>query len=115
MKITRNSNIPTFGIHRKPIHIECYINSNGYNPNSQQHAVFNSLVYTLLNTPLEQTEYIIEYEHILNTAYGFDKKLVGKKVTNFRRLKQIKETTTLSTLDKDVTYKTFIPKRENSY
>ena len=37
----------------------------------------------------------------LNTAVtnGFDKKLVDKKITNFRSLKQIKETTTLSTLD----------------
>ena len=35
---------------------------------SQQHAVFNSLVYRLLNTPLEQTEHTREYEHILNTA-----------------------------------------------
>ena len=36
----------------------------------------------------------------------FHKKLVGKKITNFRKLKHIKETT-LSTLDKDVTYKKF--------
>ena len=35
------------------------------------------------------------------------KKLVDKKISNFRRLKQIKETTTLSALDKDVTYKKF--------
>ena len=33
---------------------------------------------------------------------GFDKRLVDKKITAF-----IKETTTLSTLDKDVTYKKF--------
>ena len=38
---------------------------------------------------------------------GLIKKLVDKKITNFRRLKQIKETTTLSTSDKDVTYKKF--------
>ena len=46
---------------------------------------------------------------ILNTAVtnGFDKKLVDKKITYFRRLKQIKETATLSILDKDVTYKKF--------
>ena len=31
LKITRNSNRLTFGIHRKPTHTECYINSNGYN------------------------------------------------------------------------------------
>ena len=35
------------------------------------------------------------------------KKLVDKKITNFRRLKHIKETTILSTLDKDVTYNKF--------
>ena len=35
------------------------------------------------------------------------KKLVDKKITNFRGLKHIKETTTLSTLGKDVTYKKF--------
>ena len=36
-----------------------------------------------------------EYEHILNIAVtnGFDKKLVDKKITNFRRLKQTEETT----------------------
>ena len=32
-------------------------------------------------------------------------KKIDKKIANFRRLKQIKETTTLSILDKDVTYK----------
>ena len=71
------------------LHTECYINSNGYNPKSQ-HAVFNSLVYRLLNTPLEQTEYTREYEHILNKAVtnGFDKKIVDKKITNFRKLKK---------------------------
>ena len=69
-----------------------------------------SLAYRLLNTPLEQTEYTRQYERILNTAVtnGLDKKLVDKKIINFRSLKQIKETTTLSTLDKDVTYKKFI-------
>ena len=91
LKITRNSNRLTFGMYRKPTHTECYINSNGYNPKSQQHAVFNSLVYRLLNILLEQTEYTRHYEHILNTAVtnGFDKKLVDKKIKNFRRLKQI--------------------------
>ena len=55
-------------------------------------AVFNSLVYRFLNTPLKQTEYTREYEHILNTVVtnGFDKKLVDKMITNFRRLKQLK-------------------------
>ena len=67
LKLTRNSNRLTFGIHRKPTHTGCYINSNGCNPKSQ-HVVFNSLVYRLLNTPLEQAEYTREYEHILNTA-----------------------------------------------
>ena len=58
---------------------------------------------------MEQTEYTKEYEHILNRAVTnwFDKILIDKKITNFRRLKQIKETTTLSGLDKDVTYKKF--------
>ena len=76
LKIKRNSNRLTFGIYRKPTHIESYIDSNGYNPKSQQHAVFNSL-YRLLITQLEQTEYTREYEHILNTAVtiGFDKKI----------------------------------------
>ena len=47
---------------------------------------FNSLVYRLLNTTLERTEYTIEYEHILNTTVtnGFDKKLANKMITNFR-------------------------------
>ena len=47
--------------------------------------------------------------HILNSAVtnGFVKKLVDKKITNFGKFKQINETTTLSTLDKDVTYKKF--------
>ena len=55
LKITRNSDRLTFVIYKKPTHTECYINSNGYNPKSQQNAVFNSLVYRLLNTPLEQS------------------------------------------------------------
>ena len=48
---------------------------------------FNILVYRL-NTLLEQTEYTREYERILNTAvtHGFYRKLVDKKITNFRRL-----------------------------
>ena len=78
-----------------------------YNPKTCQHAVFNN---RLLNTPLEQTEYDREYKHILNTAIvnGFDKQFVVTKITKFRRLKQIKETTTLSTLNKDVTYKSIL-------
>ena len=57
------------------------------------------VVYDLLHVFL--------FIHILNTTVtnGFDKKL-DKKITNFRRLKHIKEIT-LSTLDKDVTYKKF--------
>ena len=39
LKITRNSNRLNFGIYRKPTHTECHINSNGYNPKSQQCAV----------------------------------------------------------------------------
>ena len=64
----------TFGIYIyiyiyiKPIHSESYIKSIGYNPKSHQHAVFNSLVNRLFNTPLEQTEYTKEYEHILKTS-----------------------------------------------
>ena len=62
------------------------MNAKGYNPKSQQHAVFNSLVYRIQNTPLEQIEYTREYELILNTAVtnGFDKKLVDKQITNFK-------------------------------
>jgi hypothetical protein len=69
LKITRNSNKLNAGIrvYRKQTHTECYINSNGYNPKSQQHAVSNSLVYRL-NTLLEQPEYTREYEYILNIA-----------------------------------------------
>ena len=49
----------------------------------------------------------IKNEHILNTAVtnGFDKKLVDKKITTFRRIKHKKENATLFTLDKDVAYK----------
>ena len=61
LKIIRNSNQLIFGIYRKSTHTECYINSNGYNLKSHQHAVFNSLVYRL-NTPLKQTEYTKEYK-----------------------------------------------------
>ena len=48
-----------------------------------------------------------EYKHILNTkeVNGFDKQLIDTKIKTFRRLKHIKETTTLSTLDKNDTYK----------
>ena len=109
LRIIRNYNRLTFGIYRKPIHTECYIKSNGYNPKSHQHSVFTSLVYRLFNPPLEQTEYTKEYEDILNSAIVncFDKHIVGKKIITFRRLKPIIETTTLSTLDKGVTYKKF--------
>ena len=81
--------------YRKRTHTECYIKSNVYNRKSHQHAVLNSLVYRLLKTPLEQTEYTKEYEYILNTSVTncFDKKLVDKKITTFRRLKHSKETT----------------------
>ena len=56
-------------------YINKMLKSDGYNPKSQQHAVFNSLIYRLFNTPLKQTEYTREYEHILNTVVtnGFDK------------------------------------------
>ena len=81
------------------------VTPNRHNPKSHQRAVFNSLVYRLFNTLLEQTEYTKEYEYILNITVtnGFDEKLVDKKITTFRKLKHIKETTTLSTLVKDVT------------
>ena len=71
------------------------------------HAVFNTLVNRLLSTPLEQTERTKEYEHIINMAEvsGFDKQLIDKKVRTFRRLKHTKETTTLSTFNKNATYK----------
>ena len=39
LKIKRNSDRLTFGIYMKPTHTENYINANGYNPKSQQHAV----------------------------------------------------------------------------
>ena len=75
LKITINSNGLTFEIYGKPTHTESYINSNGYNPKLQQHAVFNSILYRLVNTPLVPTEYTRGYEHILNTVVtnGFDK------------------------------------------
>ena len=38
---------------------------------------------------------------------GFDKQLVDKKITTLRKFKHIKETTTLSALDKNVIYKNF--------
>jgi hypothetical protein len=49
--------------------------SNGYNPKTHQHVDFTSLVYRLLNTLLEQTQCMKEYEHELNRAIvdGFDK------------------------------------------
>ena len=42
------------------IYTECYINSNGYNPKSQQHAVFSSLVYRLLR--LKKVEQVLARE-----------------------------------------------------
>ena len=95
LRIIINSNKLTCGLYRTPTHTECYTKSNEYNSKSQQHAVFNSLVYRLLNTPLEQTEYTRAYGHISNTTVvnGFDKQLVDKKITTFTRLKHIKETT----------------------
>ena len=53
--------------------------------------------------PLEQNKNTREHD----SNKWFDKKLVDKKITTFRRLENIKETTTLSTLDKDVTCKNF--------
>ena len=62
LRIMRNSNKLTFGMYRKPTHIECYIKSNGYKPKSRQHAVFSSVVNRLLSAPLKQTECTKEYE-----------------------------------------------------
>jgi hypothetical protein len=65
------------------------------------YSVCSNGVLRSLCTKLSKTAYWC----IINTALtnGFNKKLVDK-ITTFRRLKHIKETTTLSTLDKDVTY-----------
>ena len=90
------------------MHTECYIKSSGYNPTSHRYVIFNSLINRHLSTPLEQTEYTKKYKHILEAEVnGFDKQLIEKKMRTFRRLKHIKETTTLSILDKNVTYKMF--------
>ena len=64
---------------------------------------------------MKQTEYTKEYEDLLNTAIVnvFDKQLINKKITTFRRLKHIKETTTLSTLDKDD--KNYVKKKERKW
>ena len=53
--------------------------------------------------PLEQNKNTREHD----SNKWFDKKLVDKKITTFRRLKYIKETAMLSALGKDVTYKKF--------
>ena len=68
----KNSNKLTFGTYTKPTH------------------KINSLVNRLLSTPLQQTEYTKEYI-VLNIAIvnGFNKKLVDKEITRFRRFKYI--------------------------
>ena len=108
LKIIRNNDKIEFGIHRKSTHGENYIKSNSHNPKQHQHAVFNSLIHRLENTPLTTAEYQAECQYILQLAEtnGFQRDLIHKKIQRAKQQKVIKETTTLSTTQ-DFKYKKF--------
>ena len=57
LKIIRNNDKIEFGKHRKSTHGGNCIKSNSHNPKLHQHAVFNSLIHRLQNTPLTTVEY----------------------------------------------------------
>ena len=73
---------------------------------SHQYAVFNSLVYRLVNLPLDKIEYQKEYLHILDKVKinGFKEETVKKKIGKFKRMKSIHETSTLSSESPKKTY-----------
>ena len=57
---------------------------------------------------MEEAQCSEEYKHILLKIVGingFDKQLIHINTRIFRRLKHVKESTTLSSIDNNVTYK----------
>ena len=81
-----------FGILRKDTHADNYIKANSYNTVTHKYATISSLVYRLVNVPLNSVEYKREYNCITKTAgkNGFGKTLVDKKIKAQNRFKKLR-------------------------
>uniref|UniRef100_A0A1B6G949 GIY-YIG domain-containing protein n=1 Tax=Cuerna arida TaxID=1464854 RepID=A0A1B6G949_9HEMI len=86
-----------FDIFRKPTHTDRYIMNDSHHPPAQKRAVFNSLIFRLLNTPLSEERSKKELNYIRNVAIfnGFDKSLVDNMYKKAKRKQEKNSKTTL--------------------
>ncbi|XP_055622042.1 uncharacterized protein LOC129765657 [Toxorhynchites rutilus septentrionalis] len=86
-----------FGIYRKPTSTDRYITSNSNHFGAQKQAAFHSMVYRLLNIPMERDDYIAEKNRIYHAAElnGYKRCFVEKILWKHEKKKWRKNNTTL--------------------
>ncbi|XP_055615112.1 uncharacterized protein LOC129761417 [Toxorhynchites rutilus septentrionalis] len=86
-----------FGIYRKPTSTNRYITSDSNHFGAQTQAAFHSMVYRLLNIPMERDDYIAEKNRIYHAAElnGYKRCFVEKILRKHEKKKWRKHNTTL--------------------
>ncbi|XP_055633647.1 uncharacterized protein LOC129773989 [Toxorhynchites rutilus septentrionalis] len=86
-----------FGIYRKPTSTDRYITSDSNHFGAQKQAAFHSMVYRLLNIPMERDDYIAEKNRIYYAAElnGYKRCFVEKILRKHEKKKWRKNNTTL--------------------
>ena len=67
LKLIRCNHKIKFEIHRKDTHSDNYIKFDSYSPEEHKLAAFNSLIYRMVNLPLEMDTTITEYNYTRNS------------------------------------------------
>lgn len=106
-----------FSIYRKPTHTDRYITSDSHHHDSHKAAAFHSMIYRLLNIPMNESDYNIEKEYIYNAARvnGYDSIFVDKIFRKHQTHTHTRQRTSLTPIrsDKRVVCLPFFPKLTN--
>lgn len=82
-------------IYRKPTHTDRYITNDSFHHHSHKHAAFNSMIYRLVNLPLNRERFIREWEYIVKVAdlNGFHESLMLRLLERHQRKLLLHNTT----------------------
>lgn len=103
--IIRNklSNKLEYDIYRKPSQVNRFIMNQSFHPPEQKRAVFNSMIYRLINTPLSTVNYKKELNQIKNIAIynGYQTSLIDNIHHKAMRKKEMKSKTKLISINEN--------------
>lgn len=92
-----------FNIYRKPQQVQRYIPSCSNHPQIHKMAAFDSMIFRMFNTPLSETNFLLEKKYIQETAIinGYQKEMIENLCRKHDAKRRRQSLTTLTPFEKE--------------